>query len=59
MDFLAFLVLKLWPKYCKLIREIPTNPQGNSLNIWNFLTILSDPEMLESRLRVLKTRIIA
>jgi len=21
MDFLAFLVPKLWPKYCKLIRE--------------------------------------
>jgi len=37
MDFLAFLVLKLWPKYCKLIREIPTNPAGNFWNIWNFL----------------------
>jgi len=28
MDILAFLVSKLWPKYCKLIREIPINPLG-------------------------------
>jgi len=26
MDFLAFLVPKLWPKCSKLIREIPANP---------------------------------
>jgi len=26
VDFLAFLVPKLWPKCHKLIRQIPTNP---------------------------------
>ena len=30
MYFLAFLVPKLWPKYHKLIREIPANPLENS-----------------------------
>jgi len=57
MDFLAFLVPKLWPKYCKLIREIPANPLGNSWNISNFLTITLAPETLESRSRAPKTRI--
>ena len=44
MDFLAFMVPKLWSKYCKLIREIPANPRKS---------------MLESRSRTLKTCIIA
>jgi len=30
MDFLAFLVQKLWHKNQKFIREIPTDPVGNS-----------------------------
>jgi len=30
MDVLAFLVPKLWPNFQKLIREILTNPLGNS-----------------------------
>jgi len=59
MDFLPFLVPKLWPKYYKVIREIPSNPLGNSQNIWNFLATTLDPEMLESRSRALKTLIIA
>jgi len=36
MDFLPFLIPKLWPKYGKLIREILANPLGNSWNIWDF-----------------------
>jgi len=36
MDFLAFLVPKLWPKYCKLIRGIPANPLGDPRNIWHY-----------------------
>jgi len=33
MEFLAFLVAKLWPKYRKLIREILANSLRSS---WNF-----------------------
>ena len=57
MDFLAFLVPKLWPKCHKSIREISTNPQRHSWNIWIFLAIILDPEMLESQSRALKTHI--
>jgi len=39
MGFLAFLVPKLWPNVRKLIREIPTNPIGNSYKIWGRLAI--------------------
>jgi len=35
-------------KCCKLIREIPANPLGDSGNILNFLAITLDLEMLES-----------
>jgi len=59
MDCLTFLVPKLWPKYCKLFREIPVNPLQNSRNIWSFLAISLAPEMLQSWPRALKTRIIA
>jgi len=58
MDFLTFLVWKLWPKCRKLINEITANPWGDSGNIWHFLAITLNPEMLESRSRALKTRII-
>jgi len=51
MDFLAFLVLKLWPKCCKLIVEIPANPIVNSRNFWNFLAITLDPEMLKKSIK--------
>jgi len=34
--FIAFLAPKLWPKYRRLIREIPAKPLGNSRNIWIF-----------------------
>jgi len=56
VDFLAFRVLKLWPKFHKLIREITANPLRHSANIWNFLAITLDSEKLESRTRALKTR---
>jgi len=55
MDFLAFLVPKLWPKCHKLISEILANPLRHSWNIWNFLAITLDPEMRESQSRALKT----
>jgi len=55
MDFLAFLVLKLWPKCHELIRKIPANPLGDSGNNWNSV----DLGTLESRSRTLKTHVIA
>ena len=61
MDFLAFLVPKLWPNFRKInySRGIPTNPLGNSYKIWGLLAIIVAPETLESPSRALKTRIIA
>jgi len=41
------------------IREIPANPMEDSGNIWKFLAITLDPQMLESRSRALETHIIA
>jgi len=55
MDFLAFLVPKLWQNNRKLIREIPTNPLQN----WGLVAISSAPDTQGSRSRVLKTRTTA
>ena len=59
MDFLAFLVQKLRQNKQNLIREIPTNPLGNSYNIWGLLAITLVPETLGVRSRALKTHITA
>jgi len=59
MDFLAFLVQKLWPNFRKLIREIHINPLGNSSNIWKSLSITFKLETLESRSRAQMIRIKA
>jgi len=48
MDFLAFLVPKLWPKCHKLIREIPLIPYSIPEIFGIFLAITLDPDMLES-----------
>jgi len=37
LDFLAFLVQKLWQNNWIFFREIPDNYSSNSRNIWNFL----------------------
>ena len=37
MDFLAFLVQKLWPNFRILIREIPRNYSALSSTIWGLL----------------------
>ena len=59
MDFLAFLVQKLWQNMQKWIWEIPTNPLGNSYKIWGLLDISLAPETLGSWSRALKTHITA
>jgi len=48
MDFLAFLVQKLWQNKQKLIREIPTNSLGNPYKIWGLLAPSWAPEMIGS-----------
>jgi len=59
MDFLAFVVEQLWYNNRLLIREISTNPLGNSLQNWGLLAITLAPETLGSRSRALKTPIAA
>ena len=58
MDFVAFLVPKLWPNFPKLIKEIPATSFRKSRN-FVFFGITLEPETLESRPRALKNRIIA
>jgi len=58
MDFLAFLVPKLWPNFPKLIREIP-HILAEIPEIFGFFGTTFEPETLASRSRALKIRIIA
>ena len=59
MDFLAFLVQKLWQNKQKLIREIPTNSLGNPYKIWGLLALTWAQETLGSQSRPLKLHIPA
>jgi len=59
MDFLAFLVQKLWQNKQKIIREIPTNSLGNPYKIRGLSAITWGPETLGSRSRSLKLHIPA
>jgi len=60
MDFLAFLVQKLWQNKQKIIRGIPTNSLGNPCKIWGLMAALTwAPETLGSRSRPLKLHIPA
>jgi len=56
MDFLTFLVQKLWQIKQKLIREIPIKYSAYSSINWGLLAITLAPE---SRSRALKTHITA
>jgi len=59
MDFLAFLVQKLWQNKQKLIRGIPVNSSAYSSINWGLLAITLAPETTGSRSRALKTHITA
>ena len=59
MDFLAFLVQKLWPNFRVLIREIPTNSLGNPYKIRGLSAITWGPETSGSRSRPLQLHIPA
>jgi len=59
MDFLAFLVQKLWPNFRVLIREIPWNYSAMSSTIWGLLALTWAPETIGSRSRPLKLHIPA
>ena len=59
MDFLAFLVQKLWPNFRILIREIPWNYSAMSSTIWGLLAPTWAPETLGSRSRLLKLHVPA
>ena len=59
MDFLAFLVQKLWPNFRILIREIPWNYSAMSSTIWGLLAPTCAPETLGNRSRPLKLHIPA
>jgi len=59
IDFLTFLVPKLWPKRLKSIRVIAANPLGINQLIYGFLAMILAPETLESRSRAFKTRVMA
>jgi len=59
MDFLAFLVQKLWQNKQKIIREIPTSSLGNPYKIWGLMALTWAPETLGSRSRPLKLHIPA
>ena len=54
MDFLAFLVQKLWKNKQKIIGEIPTNSLGNPYKIWGLMALTWAPETVGSRSRPLK-----
>jgi len=59
MDFLAFLVQKLWQNKRKLIREIPVNYSAYSSITWGVLAITWAPETPGSRSTSLKILIPA
>jgi len=59
MDFLAFLVQKLWQNKQKIIRGIPTNTLENPCNIRGLSAITWEPETPGSRSRPLKLHIPA
>ena len=59
MDFLAFLVQKLWKNKQKIISGIPTNSLGNPYKIWCLMALTWAPETLGSRSRPLKLHIPA
>jgi len=59
MDFLKFLVQKLWPNFRILIREIPWNYSAMSSTIWGLLAPTWAPETLRSQSRPLKLHIPA
>jgi len=54
MDFLAFLVLKLWQNSHKLIGGILINSLGNPYKIRGLLILTLAPETPGSRFRALK-----
>jgi len=55
MDFLTFLVQKLWQNKQKLNRETPINDSAYSSKNWGLLTITLAPETPGSQSRTLKT----
>jgi len=59
MDFLAFLVQKLWKNIQKIIRGIPTSSLGNPYKIWGLMALTWAPETLGSRSRPLQLHIPA
>ena len=59
MDFLAFLVRKLWQNKQKLIREILRNYSAMSAMIWGLLALTWSPETLGTRSRLLQLHIPA
>ena len=59
MDFLAFLVQKLWQNKQKIIRGSPPIPQGIPYKIRGLSAITWGPEMSGSRSRPLKLHIPA
>jgi len=59
IDIVAFLVQKVWQNNRISIREIPRKFPRYLLRVCSLLTTTLEPEMLESRWRTLKTRIIA
>jgi len=59
MDFLAFLVQKLWQKKQKLIREIHWTYSAMSSMIWGLLALTLASEMVRSRSRPLQLHIPA
>ena len=54
MDFLAFVVQKLWQNKQKLIKEIPWNYSTMSSMIWGLLALTWAPETPGSRSRPLQ-----
>jgi len=59
MNFLAFLVQKLWQSKQKIIRGFPTNSLGNPYKIRGLSAITWGPETPGSRSRPLKLHIPA
>jgi len=59
MDFLAFLVQKLWQNKQKIIRGIPTKSLGNPYKNKGLSAITWGPETSGSRSRPLKLHIPA
>jgi len=59
MDFIAFLVQKLWSNVQKLIREIPSNSLGDLHKISGLLSITLAPEPPGNKFWPLKTHVTA